>query len=1408
VAKQERQDSEQRAPVFDGTWAADAHAGEESELARLRAECARLHAENAALAGRAASHIDSEEKYRALFASIDEAFCILGDFRFDADGRCLDFRYLETNPAYERETGRSGVQGKTWREIASEDERGLPELLGRVVLEGRPVRRERWSEPFHGWYDVHAFRIDAGRGEVGMLFTNISERKRVELSLRESRERKAFLLALEDTLRVLDTPRAVELAASKALRTRLGASAVVFWEAGSDGRLMPGMARQAVPGYQARLPVLTETGEIAPWNRLRAGHSLVSEDAATDERLAHAGAAALVGAARGWAALPLARDERLCRLLTVEYCAPHAWSQHELALLHEVAGRTWAALERARAEQSLQASERKYRSLFDSIDEGFALVEMLDGGDGGIRDYRLLEVNRAFARQAGVADAAGRRALELLPRLDPGLVARFAAVASSGVPARFECRIGPTAGRWYSVYASPIGPPDSRQVAIVFDDISARKHAERVLRQRERRQAFLLRVSDALRSAASADDAMAAGARLLGVQLEAALVVVGEFQGDEVVLHTGYRGPDGSAAVVEGRYPRGALGPCWNVFCARGAPLVIGDVAGDARLEPRERERLAAAGVAALAAVPVMVDGAAAAVFAVQARAAREWSEDDVELVREVAERTWVVVERARAEAALRHSEAHLRRMLQIPTVGIIHFDMVGGITQANDAFLDIVGYTREELEAGRVRYEELTPPEWRWRDLQTLAELGTHGRSVPFEKEYFRRDGERIWILCAGMMIDGHTAVEFIIDVTERRRTQELLAASEQRYRAFTSLAPLLMWQADPSGRHVELNARWLEYTGQSAGETQDSGWLDAIHPDEAPASAAAFEAAYASGAALELEHRVRGADGGYRWFLVRNQPVYDEDSGQLVGWCGVAMDIDARKRAEAAQQESEARFRALADAAPALIWQIGPDARLAYVNRRYAEITGIGTESLLPDGWRSAVHADDLPYFMAAAADGLADRAAFHLRLRVRSSCGQWRWFETHFAPWFAHGGDYRGHVGIGIDITDSVQAEQALQEADRRKDEFLAVLAHELRNPLAPISNAVQMLRCADGKRKADRVMEMANRQVRQITRLVDDLMDVSRITRGKIELARQPVPLGEIVAGAVETSRPAIDRAGHAFTLSLPPEPLMLDADKVRLTQVFSNLLNNAAKYTDPHGRIMLSAWREDAPDGARVKVAVRDSGIGIPRDKLTRVFDMFAQVEAAGSRSQGGLGIGLAMVHSLVQMHGGTVEAHSEGPGRGSEFVVRLPLLATEAAPQEAPRPAAAGAGVLAGCRVLVVDDNRDAADSLCMLLGARGAEAECAYDGRQALAMLERAQPDALVLDIGMPGMDGYQVARAVREGGRYPGLRIIALTGWGQEADRQRSRECGIDHHLTKPVDLAALERLLVRSGRETEAG
>jgi CheY-like chemotaxis protein len=407
-----------------------------------------------------------------------------------------------------------------------------------------------------------------------------------------------------------------------------------------------------------------------------------------------------------------------------------------------------------------------------------------------------------------------------------------------------------------------------------------------------------------------------------------------------------------------------------------------------------------------------------------------------------------------------------------------------------------------------------------------------------------------------------------------------------------------------------------------------------------------------------------------------------------------------------------------------------------------------------------------------------------------------GSWRWFESHAAPWYSGDGQHRGYVGISLDITGAVQAEEALKEADRRKDEFLATLAHELRNPLAPISNAVQLMRRPDGRRQADRVVEMVGRQVRQIVTLVDDLMEVSRITRGKIDLRMERVPVAEIIQSAVETSQLAIERAGHQLAVALPEEPLVLQADRVRLTQVFANLLNNAAKYTDAGGRIWVEVWREDG----MALVSVRDTGIGIPAEALPRVFDMFAQAHRAVGRGQGGLGIGLTMVRSLVEMHYGTVEAHSGGAGLGSEFLVRLPLAPQDEGAGERPGLAQARPDTpFAGQRILVVDDNRDAADTLGLLLEADGADVRVVYDGRAALAMAESFLPSSVLLDIGMPGKDGYEVARRLRQDERFASLRIVALTGWGQDADRRQARNRGFTYHLTKPVSLEELQQILV---------
>ena len=377
---------------------------------------------------------------------------------------------------------------------------------------------------------------------------------------------------------------------------------------------------------------------------------------------------------------------------------------------------------------------------------------------------------------------------------------------------------------------------------------------------------------------------------------------------------------------------------------------------------------------------------------------------------------------------------------------------------------------------------------------------------------------------------------------------------------------------------------------------------------------------------------------------------------------------------------------------------------------------------------------------------------------------------------------------------DITERKAAEQALKEAARRKDEFLATLAHELRGPLAPLRNMLEVMKRAgnDGDliKQARATMD---RQVSQMTRLIDDLLDLSRISRDKIELKRERLELASVVYHAVEASRPFSDSAGHELSVALPLEPIYLDADPVRITQVIGNLLNNACKYTESGGNIWLSAERQ----GSDLVMKVKDTGVGIPTDMLSRIFEMFAQVGRSLEQSQGGLGIGLTLVKRLVELHGGSVEAFSEGPGRGSEFVVRLPALAdTDQVPQQA--EPTADAQTATARRILVVDDNRDSATSFAVLLQIAGNETCVVHDGLEAVEAAERFRPDVVFLDIGLPTLNGYDACRRIRAGSRGKDLAVVAVTGWGRNEDRNKSNEAGFDAHMVKPVTFDAVKKLL----------
>ncbi|MES1243536.1 MAG: ATP-binding protein [Acidobacteriota bacterium] len=390
----------------------------------------------------------------------------------------------------------------------------------------------------------------------------------------------------------------------------------------------------------------------------------------------------------------------------------------------------------------------------------------------------------------------------------------------------------------------------------------------------------------------------------------------------------------------------------------------------------------------------------------------------------------------------------------------------------------------------------------------------------------------------------------------------------------------------------------------------------------------------------------------------------------------------------------------------------------------------------------------------------------------------------------------------------IRDLQRRADELAGSERRKDQFLAMLAHELRNPLAPIRNAVELMRQVEtGDPSFQPAREMVERQVKHLARLVDDLLDVSRINQGSIRLRKETVDLGTVVQRAVEATRPLIDSRGHELTVRLPTDPVRLEADPARLEQVIANLLNNAAKYTMPGGHLQVLAAQEgnqqSNQEGTEAVVRVRDNGIGVPPDVLDRVFEPFVQSEGSLARSEGGLGIGLTLVRSLVEMHGGTVEAHSPGLGQGSEFVVRLPARAAVGKPAPLPAvPKPEDPFPARGLRVLVVEDNVDAAESLAALLRLWGHEVRVVHDGLDAIEAARRQHPEVVLLDIGLPGLDGYQVAKRLREDAELDGALLVAMTGYGQPDDRRRSREAGIHHHFVKPVEPFVLRTLLANLG------
>jgi PAS domain S-box-containing protein len=635
----------------------------------------------------------------------------------------------------------------------------------------------------------------------------------------------------------------------------------------------------------------------------------------------------------------------------------------------------------------------------------------------------------------------------------------------------------------------------------------------------------------------------------------------------------------------------------------------------------------------------------------------------------------------------------------------------------------------------------------------------------------------------------NSRTVAVFFNNVTKQKEAEAALRESEQAYRTlfdsidegFCIIESLFDEHDHPIDyRFLEVNPAFERQTGLLAPHGRRMREL-------VPAIEAHWIETYGkvarTGEAVRLVSSVK--DMGNRWFDVYACRV-DEPERRKVAL--IFNDITARMQVETVLLESERRLRFVMDSMPQKVVTTTPDGVADYFNPQWSEFTGLSLQQITDGGWAQLLHPDDLAEAIRLWQHAVANGEPNRHEQRLRRADGEYRWHLSLAVPMRNATGEITQWIGSVTDVHE-------VKEANRRKDEFLAMLAHELRNPLAPIRNMLEVLRRAEGNGDlVQPALSTMERQLRHMTRLIDDLLDVSRISNGKISLRPETVELAAVIRQVVEATQPANDAAQQELTVTLPTRPVYVHADPARLAQVLGNLLHNASKFSRPGGKISLTAEER----GRDLVVTVEDDGIGISPELLPKIFEMFAQGDQTLERSHSGLGIGLTLVRRLVEMHGGTVEVSSEGPGRGSEFVVHLPSLIEES-PTPTPTPSPTlDAPAVAARRILVVDDNHDSAESLSTLLELEGYETRLAFDGVEAVNVTASFRPDVVLMDIGLPQLNGYQAAAQIRSEPWGNAMVLVALTGWGQEEDRRRILEAGFDVHMVKPVDFDTLSKLL----------
>ncbi len=1066
-------------------------------------------------------------------------------------------------------------------------------------------------------------------------------------------------------------------------------------------------------------------------------------------------------------------------------------------------------------------------------------------GDGIVvldNDLRVVSINDAAVEMVGLPREAmiNRTPWELFPpEVVKDTVSRIRQAVASGEVAHYEGHY-PLTDRWFESRICPTVDG----VSIFFTDITARKKAEDALRRSNESHRLLSSLNDGTRGLRDPNGVMLELVTRVGRHFRVSRCTYGEI--DEAQTHVIVTNDyvDGVASVV-GRHRLDDFGGALIADLRGGRTVIVPSVDADPRTsDPGAVAAFASIGTRALLCIPLVKESRFVALFVLHHRDPRVWSDDEVELMEQIAERTWFAVASARAVSALGENRDVLSLAMRGGRMGAWSRNLVSDEVWWSRELEDLFGLPPGGFEGTNSGFFSYVHEDDREAVEEAVAAAisGHHDYHVEFR--FRHASGVWSWMEGRGRAVyadDGapRSLYGIGIDITERKSFEQALAAARDaadsdaaRLNLALSAAHLGDWSWEAPGDVVTLSPRAAEIFRLPPGpHTTWTAIRDLLHPDDRERARVAVEASVASRENYAIEYRLING-GRERWVSVSGRSRYDAD-GRVSGMFGVVQDITSDRMVV----RLDDAVRPLVDPAEITFTAARLLGQHLDVNRcAYATVEGDedtfaltgnytrGAESIVGRYRFRQFGAECLrlmragePYVVHDSANDPRiddeDRQAY-----VRTAIGavicvpimkSGRFIAAMAVHTIAPRRWEPAEIALVQQVASRcweslerarVEAERAsllesAEAANRAKDEFMAMLGHELRNPLSPILTALQLMKLR-GDRASERERTVIERQVNHLTRLVDDLLDVSRIARGKVELKTEFVELAEVVASAIEVASPLIEARAHSLSVDVPRTGLGVHGDPARLGQVVSNLLTNAAKYTPPGGRIAISGGT-DADD---VVLRVRDTGIGIGADVLPRVFDVFVQGRQAIDRAEGGLGLGLSIVRSLVERHGGRVSVTSDGPDLGSEFLVRLP---TAQAPVPAddpvgPHRTTGAVAPIAGARILIVDDNEDAVEMLAHALRIKGHQIHVAYDGPEALRIGAAARPDAALLDIGLPVMDGYELAARLKELPGLEGLRLIAVTGYGQDSDRRRTAAAGFDHHLVKPINLDVLDQLI----------